>query len=218
MLELLHSPARAVFCEQPVSGFIKHPADTWTNLGPIVAGILVMLRAQTGMLWLLGAAAVWMGCASAVFHATGMLWSEALDLHGMYCFIVMFRVCQVGQDTRWTWTWREDLLGVFTLATALAVGFLFIPWLGTPTFAVFLGLIVATQWKRGFNAQWYWLMGTLGVAFTFWLLDYYRILCCPCNHFLTGHGVWHLSMFAIVLQAFRIFESASDKRRGYVLR
>jgi hypothetical protein len=219
VLDILTQPARACFCEQPVNGFLRHPADTWTNLGPIVAGILVMCRAQAGMLMLLGASAVWMGAASAVFHATGTLGGEALDIHGMYCFLIVLRLLQVEegiQDTFWT-TW-DDALGVFGFATLLAVGFLFYPWLGTPTFAVLLGLLVISQWKRGFNSQWYWMMGTFAVAYAFWLLDYHRILCCPTCHVLTGHGVWHLLNGVIVWQAFKIFEAASDERRGYVLR
>lgn len=217
MLELLLSPARAVFCEEPLKGPIRHPADTWSNIGPVIAGVLVMFRAQTGLVWLLGAAAVWMGAASAIFHATGTLGGEMLDLHGMYFFILVFGVCQHKAHGYFV-DWYDAVLNPIGWATILSVGFLWLPWLGIPVFAVLLGAVVVRQWNRGFDARWYWLLGTFAVAFAFWLLDYFRVLCCPCNHVLSGHGVWHLLMGPIVWQSAKIFEAATYQRRGYVLR
>jgi hypothetical protein len=106
----------------------------------------------------------------------------------------------------------------FVIATLTAVGFLKWAWLGTPVFALLVVILLVNQANAGFNSQWYWMMGTFAVAYAFWLLDYHRILCCPTCHVLTGHGVWHLLNGVIVWQAFKIFEAASDERRGYVLR
>lgn len=215
MLDLLAQPARMVFCEEPVAGAIRHPADTWTNIGPVLAGVWVMLTAQCPTVRFLGASAVWMGAMSFVFHATGSLGGEALDLHGMYLFLMAI-LCLQHSSFSHRVQWLDAAVFSVFVATVIMFGFLYLPWLGTPAFAVFLGLVIIRQFMRGFSRQWYWMLGTFAVAYAFWLLDYHRILCRPCNHFLTGHGIWHLLNGVIVLQAAKIFDR--PKTWGYYVR
>ena len=98
-LSWLFEPARIKFCEETLSGVIKHPADTWTNIGPFVAGVITLIIAKRPLERLLGVAALWTGVASAYFHASNTILRETLDLSGMFMFILSLAALQQHRAT-----------------------------------------------------------------------------------------------------------------------
>jgi hypothetical protein len=60
----------------------------------------------------------------------------------------------------------------------------------------FLSAILYLRQRRiGPRVKYRWLAGYWLVfltAMTFWWLDKTRVLCSPGNHWISGHGVWHL--------------------------
>lgn len=205
MLDFLLSPARMSFCEPAVEGFVKHPADTWSNIGPIFAGLWVLCYAKSSLIKLMGLAAFWMGVASCIFHATDTLLGEALDLHGMYCFILMV-ACAHHQSLGYRVETMWAGIFSFSLATLIVAGFLAVEPLGTPAFALVMAAVIIRQWRLGFHTYWYYVLGTFAVAWGVWWLDYLRIWCCPTCHVLSGHALWHLLNGVIVWQTWKIFE------------
>ena len=191
-LSWLLEPARIHFCEETLPGLIKHPADTWTNIGPFVAGIMILMTAQRPLEKLLGAAALWTGAASAYFHASDTILGETLDLSGMFMFILSIAALQQYRAT--------PRLGVPLCSTAVIVLTLLLTALSTmaavlasPMFAVIVLIVIARGICDHKLGPWAWAMvGTFAVAWGFWWLDFMHVLCIPENHILTGHGIWHL--------------------------
>jgi len=191
-LSWLLEPARMQFCEQTLDGLIKHPADTWTNIGPIVAGAYIIAHANRPLERLLGAASLWTGLASAFFHASNTILGETLDLSGMFLFILSLAALQQYRATP-NIDPRIFTVSVITLSIVLTVLSTISSVLASPMF----GLIVVFVIGRGiYDAKlgpWAWAMvWTFVIAWAFWWLDIMHVLCIPGNHILTGHGIWHL--------------------------
>lgn len=188
MFEDLFEPARMQFCERTLSGLIKHPADTWTNIGPIIAGIAIIRCAKTQSEKLLGLAALWTGIASGYFHASNTILGETLDLSGMFMYIASVAMLQRPQISD---SEKKELVFVITAAatTISYVSAIF----ASPLFAVMVAGVVICELTQGKPSKWlWWTLGTFAVAWAFWWLDYTHAMCDPDNHVLTGHGVWHL--------------------------
>lgn len=191
-LSWLLEPARLHFCEQTLPGWIKHPADTWTNIGPAIAGFMILRDARRPLHRMLGAAALWTGVASAYFHASDTILGELLDLSGMFLFI--FSIMAIQQHRARPAGSAAQLIAmvvvaslVMTLLSAYSTVF------AIPGFAVFVVCVVARGIYDRKLGPWAWAMvGTFLVAWGFWWLDLMHVLCVPTNHVLTGHGVWHL--------------------------
>jgi len=191
-LEWLLEPARMQFCEQTLDGLIKHPADTWTNIGPFLAGAFILANANRPLERLLGAASLWTGLASAYFHASNTILGETLDLSGMFLFILTLAALQ---QYRATPKWGPK---PFTISViALSVGFTILSTtsaaLASPLFAVIVVLVIGRGIYDAKLGPWAWAMvSTFVIAWGFWWLDIMHVLCIPGNHILTGHGIWHI--------------------------
>src|SRR6478609_4027749 len=84
------------FCEAARSGWVKQPANTWSNLGFVVAGLLVAWRAgrpdqlgdvlprHAGLATAYACLVVLLGPASAAMHATQAETGGQFDLLSMY--------------------------------------------------------------------------------------------------------------------------------------
>lgn len=188
----LFEPARMQFCEQTLDGLIKHPADTWTNIGPIIAGVMILVYATRPLERLLGAASLWTGVASGYFHASNTILGETLDLSGMFMFILTLAALQQQRSREW--------LSSGLMIPAVVLGTLALTFISTmnsilasPLFGALVVLVcIHGGMEKRIGKYAWWMVGTFGVAWTFWWLDILRILCWPGNHILTGHGVWHL--------------------------
>jgi hypothetical protein len=206
-LSFLFEPARMKFCEPTLAGPIAHPADTWTNIGPLVAGICIARAARSPLERLLGAAAIWTGVASAYFHASNTVLGETLDLSGMFLFILTLAALQQYRAT--------PRMGVTFVIAAVVVASILLTVLSVKSALLaspLFGLIVALVIARGIHDQklgpWAWAMaGTFAIAWAFWWADILHVLCIPGNHILTGHGIWHLLNGLVFWYAFLHFQA-----------
>lgn len=191
-VDWLFEPARIKFCEETLSGAIKHPADTWTNIGPFLAGLAMLWFARSPLQRLLGAAALWTGIASAYFHASNTVLGETLDLSGMFMFILSLAALQQYRATPRMGS-GIFIAAVLVLTVLLTVLSTISAVLASPMFAVFVVIVIIRGILDRKLGPWAWAMvWTFIIAWAFWWLDLLHILCIPGNHILTGHGIWHL--------------------------
>jgi len=211
MFDWLFEPARMQFCERTLDGFIKHPADTWTNIGPFLAGLVILFQATAPLERLLGSAAVWTGLASGYFHASNTILGETLDLSGMFMFIFSIAALQQQRANannpgfRW--------LIVFVLLATLVMTALssFSTAFASPAFAAIVVIVVVRGLYDHKLTVWAFAMcGTFLVAWGFWWLDFLRHLCDPDNHILTAHGLWHLLNGLVFWFALRHYQDTME--------
>lgn len=188
-------PAVMEFCEAPVFCFPKFPVDTLTNMGPLIAGILIVRLAKDDQrLKTLGWSAIATAIFSAFFHGSGTNVGEYLDLMGMHAFIATCLAISITSLLPKLVSHFGAILSSLVIVLAI-ISFANID-LATPAFAIACLSVIALEFRRQANpsSKSALYRGTiaLGVAYSFWLLDYHHILCVPTNHLLTGHGIWHL--------------------------
>lgn len=200
--------AQMCFCEETLDTYPKHPADTWSNIGPLIAGIVIwrQSRWQAAPLRAISFAVIITALFSAVFHATNTAVGEVLDLAGMYTFVF---ACGAVQLFRRKWLDRyTSVVLAFSLA-AVCSGLASVSiWGKTPLFAVVLAVVIyweVTDPRVVSYRNAYYSLASLGVAFVFWILDFTGLLCDPQNHILTGHGMWHLLSGLTFYFAYRQF-------------
>jgi hypothetical protein len=219
----------ADFCEAPRSGPIRQPANTVSNLGFVVAGLLIAEHASrrqqganrglpSGLATVMAAIVVLLGPASAAMHATQSWLGGQLDQLSM-ALIAAFAASYA--FLRWHRGGPRWFAGAFTVAVAGAV--LMGQWPGEVpvvrhpgnlAFALLLLVAVGLELaiiRRGdvrtrpvFAAA---AAGTMLVAFALWIATNAG-LCDPYSP-LQGHAIWHgLSAVAAYL-LYRYYASAT---------
>jgi hypothetical protein len=76
-------------------------------------------------------------------------------------------------------------------------------------------LLYLRQRRTGPRVQYHWLIRywlVFLIALTFWWLDKTRVLCSPGNHWISGHGAWHL-LDALALYLVYLFYRQFDVLR-----
>ena len=205
------TPGSLQFCEEQLCSVITAPAETWTNVLYFVIGFFILrkLPRERAFGWI----AIIVGYFSTLFHASHVLWAETLDLAAMNILGAYLLTRNIGrlrfpkmsqlQLPQPSIFHRGSLalfLGFFILS---GVALLFsIGEARLSVFGSFIAFTLATEfilWQRSQKSdarheyRWYGLtVAFLIPAYLFWQLDYRGIVCDPQNHFLSGHGVWHL--------------------------
>jgi len=112
----------ANFCEAARDGFIRQPANTLSNAGFVVAGLLVAVRAgrlpaggvvSPTVATFFACIVTLLGPGSAAMHATQSEWGGHLDMLSMY-LVASFAAA-------WAWT-RWTRRGTAALVTAYVAG------------------------------------------------------------------------------------------------
>jgi hypothetical protein len=215
----------ANFCEAARDGFIRQPANTLSNGGFVVAGLLVAVRA--GRLPAEGvvppAVATFYACivtllgpGSAAMHATQSAWGGHLDMLSMY-LVASFAAAWAW--TRWTRRGARSLVGAYVVGIAACelVGLWPDPvpvvhYAGNLAFGVLLVAAVVLEvllWRRGESARTITYgvvaLAAMLVAFTIWLLS--NAGWCDPSSLLQGHAAWHLLCAVAAYFLFRFYES-----------
>lgn len=216
----------ANFCEQAVDGLVRQPANTLSNAGFVVAGLLVAHRAgrsraagsvmSTAIATFYACVVVLLGPASAAMHATQTEWGGRLDMLSMY-LIASFAAA-------WSWVrWTRRGTGAF--ATAYVVGVAacelaglwpdpvpVVNYAGNLAFAVLLVVAIVLEtrlWRRGETVIVFRhgvvALGAMLVAFTIWLLSTYG--WCDPTSIWQGHAAWHLLSAVAAYWLFRMYDS-----------
>ncbi len=186
------------FCEARVCGWIVEPSNTWTNIGYLIAAILIYRSAkypdQTRKLFYRATLLLFFG--STLFHATGTVFGKLADFSSM--FVLAVGVLSLALR-------RSSLLSekganyFFVVGSLASIVFLFVVRVGKGLFAVQVAVVIVTEiyiYLRRGSALSFKYFGLsflcLVTAFVFWNLDIRHVACNPENHILTAHGIWHL--------------------------
>lgn len=200
------------WCEAQLCSVVVEPANTWSNLAYVFAGLALLwigARRADRTLRIFGLAEIVVGVCSFVYHMsyTGVL--QVLDFFGMYVFtnlLIALNLVRLGKlSHRSFW----PVYGVSVVAlTVLTVALRFTPFPIQGIVFLLIVAIVATEYlqrvpahvdRRLFLAA----LATLVVASGFSAADVTGVFCDPDDHFVQGHAIWHvLGATSLVFAAF----------------
>lgn len=226
----------ANFCEAPHAGCIKQPANTWSNLGFVIAGlaIAVRLRSPEGLTGTFAQhptlpqayaiLVVLLGPASMAMHATQSSLGGLLDLASMYlvaAFIAgyaLMRLLERGPGflagafvavvalCQLAGLWTTEI-PVVMYAGNVAFAFFLALGLGVEVVLVRQGLVVHGRWAAG-------AVACMAVAFAIWSQAKTGSRFCLPDSIIQGHAVWHLLCAAATYCLFRYYASESSRDDG----
>ena len=203
----------AGFCEAARAGWVKQPANTWSNAGFVVAGLSVAWHARRpdrlgaglgrhpGLATAYAALVVLLGPASAAMHATQSALGGHLDMLSMYLVAsfaasyALMRLRRAGHGFFGV-VFAACLLGceviglwgreipVVMHAGNIAFGVLLLTAVALEVVMLRRGVVHADL-RPGLLA-----VGSLAVAFAIWNLT--KTELCDPDSLIQGHAVWHL--------------------------
>ena len=194
----------AEFCEQSLCSWIRQPGNTWTNIGFLLAGLAILRAARRdGFAFLNGLALIALatGLGSAFFHASETFVGRLFDYGGMYLGASYMLAVNT---RRWLLIGRSATRLLFWASAAAPLLMMAVNDRYAATIYLLEGmfccgfveaLLYFRQRRVGPRVHYNWLIGywlVVLVAFGFWWLDKTRVLCDPGNHWISGHGIWHL--------------------------
>ena len=206
------------FCEASRDWILKQPANSLSNLGFVVAGLLVaqwvsagrnlgtVMQRLPGMALTYAVMVVLLGPCSMAMHATQTRLGGRLDLLSMYLvasFAFAYAVSRVARPARgslaiFAGTFVAGLIGCEVVENL----HLSVPLVGHGGDAAFAALLIgataleATYLVRsGQHLQLRWGLAALGsilIAFAIWLPSHDGGPLCDPHSLLQGHAVWHV--------------------------
>jgi hypothetical protein len=221
----------ANFCEAARDGWVKQPANSFSNLGFVLAGLLVAWRAgrpeqlgdvlprHRGLATAYGCVVVLLGPASAAMHATQSERGGDLDMLSMYLVAAFAAAYALMRWLRQGGVLFAQLFLLFVAGCEL-VGLYdgvvpVVDYAGNLAFAVLLLTAVVVEvrlWRRGAlggtRTDLRWGAASLGailVAFAIWNIT--KSLWCDPHSLLQGHAAWHLLDAASAYLLFRFWAS-----------
>lgn len=206
-------PGTVHFCERRLCASIVEPSNTWSSLGYVVLGLLMLGRERTAVPLAVAAAQIMIGVGSFFFHGTGTFAGEVVDQIGMFMLSVLILAATAAQH--FSWSGRQTVavyVGGVVVSTA---AILVVGPAGIPLFGVQLAAGLGGQvwlWRRtpaGDRAVFRPFFVGIGIflcSFAIWITDISGLVCDPDNHLITGHAIWH------VLNAFSIWQLGSFYR------
>jgi hypothetical protein len=224
----------AEFCEAARSGWVRQPANTLSNAGFVVAGLLVAWRAgrreqlgatlsrYPGLATAYACVVVLLGPASAAMHATQSALGGQLDLLSMYLvasFAAAYAVTRAAGRGPAAFAVLFAVLLAGCELTGLrggevpvvmhpgniAFGVLLVTALAVELTMVRRGLVAADARYAAVAA------GALAVAFVIWNLS--KTAWCDPHSPLQGHAVWHLLGAVAAYYLFRYYTSERSAGR-----
>jgi hypothetical protein len=191
------------WCEETLCQWISEPANTWSNLGYMIVGILVFIMAfrnkESFALKQYGPVIFFMGAMSFFYHQSNFYGSQILDFVGMFFFVGWV----IGMNLVRLGKMKSSALIGFNLGLGCALTAVMhvmyrngIKFQMIVLFAAFV--IVATEIlaRKKVKVDYKWFLSSIGlliIAFGFSISDGSRIWCDPSQHgwFSQGHAMWH---------------------------
>ena len=228
------------YCEAIGPGIAAQPANSWSNLGFVAIGLLVLAdagRRRRGTsrmvtddryVLLYGAVGVFLGMGSFAFHGSMRAWggyADVLSMHAFLSFILAYDLARIhGEAWSWFFGWFGGLLVAFTAAVL---------WLppehGKTLFAVFVLVTLIVEAGVSYPAlrpwsparidarrmPWFWAgLGSFAVANLIWNLSRTRGVWCDPLSLVQGHAVWHLLSAVSVGCFYRYLRDEGPGRYG----
>ncbi|NDF14431.1 hypothetical protein EB061_03810 [bacterium] len=213
------------WCEEQLCSWVIEPANTWSNLGYILIGFLMMQLGKnhkSRALRLYGPAGVAVGVFSLIYHASVSFALQLFDFLGMYlfCYLLIFvNLERLGRRV------IRNSLGPYlatvgtTTAVTMAVDVTDFPIQGLVL--ILIGVVFGTELliriRRGstYSMKNFWISAAfIGAAAACSLADVKRFHCDPSNHWLQGHAMWHvLGSIALLFSYFHHRQFDEDLAR-----
>ena len=219
------------FCEASRAGIIKQPANTLSNVGFMIAGLLIGWAASRDDLdshpkWqinrmrrtvfypaLYAAVAVFLGPGSMALHASTTWWGGKVDVFSMFLFIsfaVAYGFVRLRQ-----WSVRGFLVLYIPLVIVLGLYLLVDLYPGRQLFGILIGVFVAIEVAvfRGVPESrprhaWLGVAALMfGLAFAIWIPSRTGAPWCNPTSMLQGHAAWHLLDAAAVGAIYMFYRS-----------
>jgi len=189
------------FCEAIAAGPVAQPANAWSSLAFVVAGLVIAhwpglagaggsrnrMTGEPIYRQLFGYSLVATGLGSHFYHASLTFAGQVADMTGMYLVITFALLYCVGGAS------RSSTVIAYGLGNAALMWFqVNFPDLRRYVFGM---LVLSVLWlenrRRWVNRKWLWRgAAALGLGFVFWVLDITRSVCAPAST-VQGHAVWH---------------------------
>jgi Ceramidase len=223
--------AGACFCELSRPGLVRQLGNTWSNLGAVLAGVLMGFHAASlrevrrrafapnqgldtlGLLF--PAVLVFQGVGSMLFHGGLTVWGSALDAMSMFAttgLLVATDLLRLGR------VGARGLVAVWAslMAAGVTAGFVVPQAVPDLVFALFVTIlameVVLTRRGATPSASLFRLglgIHLLGVVVWFLSASAELPLCAPDSPW-QGHGLWHLTAAtAVTLFALHAFRNLS---------
>lgn len=215
------------FCEAARSGAVRQPANSWSNLAFVVAGLVIAWRVQPSsrmpvpLQTAYACVVVVLGPASAAMHATQSSLGGHLDLLSMYLI--------AGFAAAYAWVrWVRRGPVAFGLAYASCVlacelaglwprPVPLVQYAGNVAFALLLVAAVVIEtvlWRRGETRRTigfgFAALASMLVAFVIWIVSQHG--WCEPGSWLQGHALWHVLCAVAAYFLFRLYASERPLR------
>ena len=194
------APATVRFCENRLCSWVSEPANAWSNLGFVLVGIYLMVQAarlKRPPLSMIGITSALVGVGSFLFHMSGTLFGELVDVSTMLLISSLMLSLEIRRLVPGMTTLQTVLLYTLVMGAFEALLLVF-PHLGIPLFAtqvlLFISIHVTTRIKH-LPADYHfvrWLFWGFSLAFGIWVLDWTGAACDANFHLFNGHAAWHL--------------------------
>lgn len=217
----------ANFCEAARSGVVRQPANSWSNLGFVVAGLAIAFGVRSSSVMpvalqtFYACVVVILGPASAAMHATQSSLGGHLDLLSMYL------VAGFAAAYAWVRLVRGGPLAFFAayIACVLACELAglwtrpipVVQYAGTVAFGLLLiaAVVLETRlWRRGETQRTivfgFAALGSMLIAFFIWIMSQHG--WCSPGSVVQGHAVWHVLCALAAYFLFRLY--ASERPAG----
>ncbi len=216
----LYTPADTItyFCETThLNSFIRQPANTYTNLGYLLIGALMIgfgfrdMKNREGNLirrfpiysFLYGAMLVYTFIGSSLFHASLALLPEWVDLSAVYAVTavpIVYNLHRIGEAWGQSYSiWPFFLLWLCWSCLATIFTWEMKAHIVMPGMILFmLATLGVAEYKQGNSLPWKWILGMVfatGLGVLFFVADIRRVGCLP-DGVLHPHGLWHLAAAA----------------------
>lgn len=198
-------PATMHFCERELCAWIEQPANTWSNLAYLAAGLYVLAKHRGAPeLQAIGVIAISVFVGSSFFHASSTFAGELVDLGAMFLFssyVLVRNLARVAPSFAALGARAE--LATLLAITAASIGLMLVERpIGVAAFStqmVLAGALEIRAYRKGGDAErrisrrpLALLLTFFGAAWTAWWLDLLGVACDPDLHLISGHAVWHV--------------------------
>ena len=202
------------FCEEALCAWIREPANTWTNIGYLIVGILLWRkRKEHNLYYYFSFASIFLAFGSGIFHMSNAIWGKKLDVMAMYLvsstsiFLSLQKRISINERNFFLGFLCLNIIGYPLIGWGKAGGIFFL----LQVIFVILHEITYAQENPLSTEKKNLLIKIVCVffgSFTLSQLDQTGILCDPKNHILTGHGIWHLGTAYCIFLVSEYFYSA----------
>lgn len=226
----------ACFCEPVVSGLIRQPINTWSNLAfilvgfwAVVLGVMELSKAPINYPpknlmsshWIYpltyGTTAVLVGVGSMFYHSSLIFYAQVLDILGMYLLASFMALYNLSRILKFN---KRTFFSLY-LGVNLALGYIssVYPVTRRPIFIAILVIILASELHArlkvpsGMNIKILaWAFISLGIGCSAWILDIKKAICLP-DSWLQLHSLWHIGMAGAIGFIFLYYRSEKPSSR-----